>query len=127
MGKSKTSFDYFAPRHYNFHFHRFILDEKEEQYKKRCIEVQKKLEKERKRAERLKQMIKAFSEVFDVEFPEISMQVKKILFEEWRTFNYNKEVVQADIQIKNLLAELNNARALNRWIEVYKEFRKNET
>ena len=81
---------------------------------------------EEQRKEKLELMMKAFSDIFDVEFPVISVAIKETLFARWISHGCNKEVAHANIQIESMLNELGNVMALQRWKEVYKDFRMSE-
>lgn len=97
----------------------YQLDNEERRQK----ETQHKQMVEAQRKEKLAQMMKAFSNVFDIEFPEISAVIHETLFHRWISHNFNKEVANANLQIEGKLREIGNLLAIQRWEEIYNDFR----
>ena len=68
-------------------------------------------------------VLSVFFCVFDEEFPEIAAIANKDLIEQWRRFDFNKEIANANIQMVNFLTSLDAYDALARWNEIYEKFR----
>jgi len=126
MGRRKGALGYYKPVHNDLVYQGFILRTNEVRIERSIEEARRRVKVTQERGERLVRLVETFTKIFDVEFPFVSMQVKATIFPEWEKYAFNKELVQADIQISGLLTRLGETEAFERWKEVYATFRKQE-